>query len=109
VRWPLETLLPGIRAVPAIEAGMPQSIPATDRKGWIDDQRKADEEAALAEIDGIIRLGSTLEVALHDFAMARDLGLIASLHQGGGPPRTPEGWQVLQDPPAPNRKHWSRV
>jgi cytosine/adenosine deaminase-related metal-dependent hydrolase len=40
---------------------------------------------------------STLEVALHDFAMARDLGLIASLHQGGGPPRTPEGWQVLQD------------
>ena len=40
---------------------------------------------------------STLEVALHDFAMARDLGIIASLHQGGGPPRTPEGWQVLQD------------
>jgi cytosine/adenosine deaminase-related metal-dependent hydrolase len=40
---------------------------------------------------------STLEVALHDFAMARDLGIIASLHQGGGPPRTPEGWQVLQE------------
>lgn len=39
---------------------------------------------------------STLEVALHDFAMARELGIIASLHQGGGPPRTPEGWQVLQ-------------
>jgi len=39
---------------------------------------------------------STLEVALHDFAMARDLGILASLHQGGGPPRTPEGWQVLQ-------------
>ena len=50
-----------------------------------------------------------VERSLHDFAMARDLGLIASLHQGGGPPRTPEGWQVLQDPPAPNRKHWSRV
>lgn len=39
---------------------------------------------------------STLDVALHDFAMARDLGILASLHQGGGPPRTPEGWEVLQ-------------
>ena len=39
---------------------------------------------------------STLEVALHDFAMAKDLGLIASLHQGGGPARTPDGWARLQ-------------
>ncbi len=39
---------------------------------------------------------STLDVALHDFAMARDLGLIASLHQGGGPARTPEGWDRLE-------------
>jgi cytosine/adenosine deaminase-related metal-dependent hydrolase len=39
---------------------------------------------------------STLEVALHDFRMARELGVIASLHQGGGPARTPEGWQVLE-------------
>jgi cytosine/adenosine deaminase-related metal-dependent hydrolase len=39
---------------------------------------------------------STLEVALHDFKMARDLGLIASLHQGGGPARTPEGWDTLE-------------
>lgn len=38
---------------------------------------------------------STLEVALHDFAMAKDLGLIASLHQGGGPARTPDGWRRL--------------
>jgi cytosine/adenosine deaminase-related metal-dependent hydrolase len=28
--------------------------------------------------------------------MARDLGLIASLHQGGGPARTPEGWERLE-------------
>ncbi|MEN9768894.1 MAG: hypothetical protein RLZZ180_524 [Pseudomonadota bacterium] len=40
---------------------------------------------------------STLEVALHDFAMARELGLIASLHQGGGPARTPDGWLRLQE------------
>jgi cytosine/adenosine deaminase-related metal-dependent hydrolase len=39
---------------------------------------------------------STMEVALHDFAMARDLGIIASLHQGGGPARTPEGWKRLE-------------
>jgi cytosine/adenosine deaminase-related metal-dependent hydrolase len=39
---------------------------------------------------------STLEVALHDFRMARDLGVIASLHQGGGAARTPEGWDRLE-------------
>ena len=39
---------------------------------------------------------STLEVALHDFQMAKDLGLIASMHQGGGPARTPDGWQKLE-------------
>ncbi|MBX3603308.1 MAG: amidohydrolase family protein [Rubrivivax sp.] len=38
---------------------------------------------------------STLEVARHDFRMAAELDLIASLHQGGGPARTPGGWQVL--------------
>lgn len=40
---------------------------------------------------------STLEVALHDFRMAKDLGLIASLHQGGGPARTPDGWERLEE------------
>lgn len=40
---------------------------------------------------------STLEVALHDFRMARELGLIASLHQGGGPARCPDGWERLQE------------
>lgn len=39
---------------------------------------------------------ATLDVALHDFRMARDLGVIASLHQGGGPARTPDGWDKLQ-------------
>jgi cytosine/adenosine deaminase-related metal-dependent hydrolase len=38
---------------------------------------------------------STLDVALHDFAMVKDLQMIASMHQGGGPARTPEGWEVL--------------
>ena len=39
---------------------------------------------------------STLNVAMHDFAMAKDLGLIASMHQGGGPARTPDGWEKLE-------------
>ncbi len=39
---------------------------------------------------------STLDVAMHDFAMAKELGLIASMHQGGGPARTPDGWEKLE-------------
>jgi cytosine/adenosine deaminase-related metal-dependent hydrolase len=39
---------------------------------------------------------STLEVAMHDFRMARELGLIASMHQGGGAARTPDGWEKLE-------------
>lgn len=39
---------------------------------------------------------STLEVALHDFRMVQELGVVGSLHQGGGPARTPDGWQQLE-------------
>lgn len=38
---------------------------------------------------------STLEVAVADFALARELGLIASMHQGGGAPRAADAWAVL--------------
>jgi cytosine/adenosine deaminase-related metal-dependent hydrolase len=56
-------------------------------------------------VGGIVSLGaailgphySTLDVAIHDFRMAKDLGLTASMHQGGGAPRTPEGWQRLEE------------
>jgi cytosine/adenosine deaminase-related metal-dependent hydrolase len=60
---------------------------------------KAHQGRALLSIHAAV-LGphySTLDVALHDFAMARELGLIASLHQGGGPARTPDGWLRLQE------------
>ena len=40
---------------------------------------------------------STLDVAMHDFRMARELGLIASMHQGGGSARTPDGWERLEE------------
>ncbi len=54
--------------------------------------------------DGLVTLGlailgphySTLDVALSDFALAREFGLIASMHQGGGAARTPEGWERLE-------------
>lgn len=57
----------------------------------------------LADRDGLVTLGlavlgphySTLEVALHDFRLAREFGLIASMHQGGGPAKTPGGWEAL--------------
>lgn len=39
---------------------------------------------------------STLEVALHDFRMVQELGVVGSLHQGGGAARTPEGWDKLE-------------
>ena len=53
---------------------------------------------------GLVTLGlailgphySTLEVALADFALAREFGLIASMHQGGGAARTPDGWERLE-------------
>ena len=38
---------------------------------------------------------STLEVSDHDFALARELGLVASMHQGGGEAKTPGGWETL--------------
>lgn len=57
----------------------------------------------LADRDGLVTLGlavlgphySTLDVAMHDFRLAREFDLVASMHQGGGPAKTPDGWQKL--------------
>ncbi|MCK1739639.1 amidohydrolase family protein [Bradyrhizobium sp. 139] len=57
----------------------------------------------LADRNGLVTLGlailgphySTLDVAMHDFRLARELKLIASMHQGGGPAKTPGGWEKL--------------
>lgn len=53
--------------------------------------------------DGLMTLGlavlgphySTLDVARQDFMLAREFSLVASMHQGGGPARTPGGWSVM--------------
>lgn len=54
--------------------------------------------------NGLVGLGlailgphySTLDVARHDFALAKEFGLIASMHQGGGEARSPDGWERLE-------------
>jgi hypothetical protein len=69
-RWPLEKLLPDVRPVPSIEAEAPAAIKPRDRKKWVDEQRAADEEAALARIDGAVRLDSEAAVALADGKLA---------------------------------------
>jgi cytosine/adenosine deaminase-related metal-dependent hydrolase len=57
----------------------------------------------LADRNALVTLGiavlgphySTLDVSAHDFALAREFGLIASMHQGGGEAKTPGGWEAL--------------
>lgn len=51
---PLERILIGVRPIAEIEASAPKSVPASERKGWVDARRAADEEAELARIDGLI-------------------------------------------------------
>jgi cytosine/adenosine deaminase-related metal-dependent hydrolase len=55
------------------------------------------DRAALITL-GMAVLGphySTLEVSAHDFALAREMGVVASMHQGGGEAKTPGGWEAL--------------
>lgn len=57
----------------------------------------------LADRAGLVTLGmavlgphySTLDVSAHDFALAMEMGLVASMHQGGGEAKTPGGWEAL--------------
>jgi 5-methylthioadenosine/S-adenosylhomocysteine deaminase len=57
----------------------------------------------LSDRNGLVTLGlailgphySTMDVAFHDFRLAREFDLIASMHQGGGAAKTPDGWRQL--------------
>jgi len=95
----------GIRA--SFFHGTPKPDPRPgERPFWETPHPRAEVERLLARHRGqpLLDIGtavlgphySTLEVALHDFRMARDLGVIASLHQGGGAARTPDGWDRLE-------------
>ena len=95
----------GIRA--AFFHGTPKPDPKPGEKGfWEVPHPRAELERLLKRrVGGLVTLGaailgphySTLEVSIHDFRMATDLGLIASMHQGGGAPRTPGGWEQLEE------------
>ena len=95
----------GIRATFLQGTPKPEPKPG-ERPFWETPHPRAELERLLAKHRGhaLLDIGaavlgphySTLEVALHDFRMARELGVIASLHQGGGAARTPEGWDVLE-------------
>ncbi len=96
----------GIRA--AFFHGSPKPEPKPDEPHFSEvphPRREVERLLAgpLADRDGLVTLGlailgphySTLDVAMHDFRLARELELIASMHQGGGPAKTPGGWDKL--------------
>lgn len=62
--WPLEKLLADVRSIPQIEDEAPRSILPSQRKKWVDEQRRAEEESSLARIDGLIHLDSEASVVL---------------------------------------------
>ena len=95
----------GIRA--SFLHGTPKPEPKPgERPFWETPHPRGELERLLARHRGsaLLEIGAavlgphycTLEVALHDFRMANELGVIASLHQGGGPARTPDGWDRLE-------------
>lgn len=62
--WPLDKVLPGVRAMLEIEAEAPASVPPANRTDWADEQRKGEAESALARIDGLMRPDSEATVRL---------------------------------------------
>ena len=96
----------GIRAT--FMHGTPKPDPAPGRRAFWEVPHPREEVVRLAgELDprdGLLNLGlailgphySTLEVALEDLALAREFGLVASMHQGGGVAKSPDGWARLE-------------
>ena len=100
-------LASGIRA--AFFHGSPKPDPKPGEKPFWEVPHPRAEVARLLRDrlpskDGLVTLGlailgphySTLDVALADFALAKEFGLIASMHQGGGPAKTLDGWERLE-------------
>jgi len=95
----------GIRA--AFFHGSPKPDPKPGQKPfWEVPHPRSEVERLLKTLpanDGLVTLGlailgphySTYEVAQHDFRLAREFGLIASMHCAGGEARTPDGWDRL--------------
>lgn len=100
-------LTSGIRAVFLHGSPKPKPKPGQPHFSEIPHPRDEVERllaGPLGDAGNLVTLGlailgphySTLEVTLHDFALAREFGLIASMHQGGGEPATPGGWDDIE-------------
>ena len=96
----------GIRALFLHGSPKPDPQPGQPHFSEIPHPRAEIERLArgpLGARDGLIGLGmavlgpaySTYEVSRYDLALARELGMICSMHVGGGAMRTPDGFQRL--------------
>jgi 5-methylthioadenosine/S-adenosylhomocysteine deaminase len=96
----------GIRAVFMHGSPKPDPQPGQKRFSEIPHPRAEMERLALGRLaarDGLVTLGmailgpaySTYEVSRHDMALARELGLVCSMHVGGGAMLTPDGFPRL--------------
>ncbi|HEY1757260.1 MAG TPA: amidohydrolase family protein [Bryobacteraceae bacterium] len=94
----------GIRA--AFFHGSPKPDPKPGAPGFweIPHPRAELERLRTRRAGGLVSIGaailgphySTIDVARHDFRMTRELDVIASMHQGGGAARAPDGWDCLE-------------
>jgi 5-methylthioadenosine/S-adenosylhomocysteine deaminase len=96
----------GIRAVFLHGSPKPDPKPGQPHFSEIPHPRAEIERLArdrLTSRDGLVTLGmavlgpaySTYEVSRHDLALARSLGMLCSMHVGGGAMRTPDGFPRL--------------
>lgn len=98
----------GIRA--AFFHGSPKPDPRPGQKPFWEVPHPRSEierlrRGRLSSRDQLVTLGmailgphySTYEVAAADFQLARELGLVASMHSAGLEARTPDGWDRLRD------------
>ncbi|HZP99335.1 MAG TPA: amidohydrolase family protein [Reyranella sp.] len=93
----------GIRAAFFHGSPKPDAKPGERHFSEIPHPRAEVERLMKSDLGPLVTLGmavlgphySTLEVSAHDFALARELGLVASMHQGGGEAKTPGGWEAL--------------
>ena len=99
-------LASGIRAVFLHGSPKPDPKPGEPHFSEVPHPRREAERLAkgpIGGLGGLVTLGlavlgphySTLEVARRDLRLARELGLVASMHQGGGAERAPGGWEAL--------------
>ena len=97
----------GIRAAFLHGSPKPDPLPGQPHFSEVPHPRAEVERlrrGAFSASGGLLTLGmailgphySTTDVALADFRLAAELALVASMHQGGGPPKSPGGWDAVE-------------